>query len=146
MDLPAPIVKRLIDYREAYPAIPTKKGDFIFRNESGTPIDPDNWFSKVFVPTAVKAGLRSATAPEADEQQVGLHTLRHTYASLLINQGESIKYVSKQLGHASIQLTADLYGHLFKETSVSAMNKLALRIPTAKAGNNVVQIATGTDG
>jgi hypothetical protein len=63
---------------------------------------------------------------------------------LLINQGESIKYVGKQLGHASIQLTADLYGHLFKETSVSAMNKLAMRI--AKVGTNVVQIATGTEG
>lgn len=52
----------------------------------------------------------------------------HTYASLLINQGESIKYVSKQLGHASIQITADLYGHLFKETSVSAMRRLSMRI------------------
>ena len=50
----------------------------------------------------------------------GLHALRHTYASLLINQGESLKYVSRQLGHASIQITADLYGHLFKETSAAA--------------------------
>jgi integrase len=143
VDLPAPIVKRLLDYREQYPA---KKGDFIFRNGSGTPIDPDNWFTSVFVPTAIRAKLRSATAPEADEQQVGLHTLRHTYASLLINQGESIKYVSKQLGHASIQLTADLYGHLFKETSVSAMNKLSMRITGGVMKSNVVQIATGTEG
>jgi len=75
-----------------------------------------------------------------DEKLVGLHSLRHTYASLLINQGESIKYVSKQLGHASIQITADLYGHLFKETSVSAMNRLSMRIPVSGAK------ATGTHG
>jgi integrase len=60
---------------------------------------------------------------------MGLHALRHTYASLLINQGESIMYVSRQLGHASIQITADLYGHLFKETSLAAMKKLGASIP-----------------
>jgi hypothetical protein len=98
VDLPAPVVKRLLAYREQYRP---KKGDFIFRNESGTPIDPDNWFTSVFVPTAIKAKSRSSTAPDDDGQQVGLHTLRHTYASLLINQGESIKYVSKQLGQTS---------------------------------------------
>jgi hypothetical protein len=42
--------------------------------------------------------------------------------------------------HASTQLTADLCGHLFKETSVSAMNKLALR--GAKAVTNL----DGTEG
>jgi len=142
VDLPAPVVKRLLDYREHYPP---KKGDFIFRNESGTPIDPDNWFMTMFVPTAIRAGLRPATASgDRDEQLVGLHTLRHTYASLLINQGESIKYVSKQLGHASINITADLYGHLFKETSVSAMNKLTLRMAGAVPGSNVVEMPTGT--
>jgi integrase len=145
VDLPAPIVKRLLDYRKVYPP---KQGDFIFRNESGTPIDPDNWFSEMFVPTAVKAGLRPARAAneDTDEQLVGLHTLRHSYASLLIAQGESIKYVSKQMGHASIQITADLYGHLFKETSVSAMNKLALRMAGAVPGRNVAAISTGTEG
>jgi site-specific recombinase XerC len=58
-----------------------------------------------------------------------LHALRHSYASLLINAGESIKYVSKQLGHGSIQITADLYGHLFRETSLAAMARLGQRIP-----------------
>lgn len=38
------------------------------------------------------------------------HSLRHTYASLLLQRGESLLYVSRQLGHATIKLTADLYG------------------------------------
>lgn len=132
VDIPARIVELLAVYRESYPAL---EGDFIFRTDAGSPLDPDNWFKRSFVPTVKRAGLRA----------IGLHVLRHTYASLLINQGESIKYVSKQLGHASIQITADLYGHLFKETSVSAMNRLSMRIPGA-AAVNVVSIATGTRG
>src|SRR5882724_3406952 len=38
------------------------------------------------------------------------HRLRHTFASLLPQQGESPAYVQRQLGHASIQLTVDTYG------------------------------------
>ena len=38
------------------------------------------------------------------------HCLRHTFASLLLQQGESPAYVQRQLGHASIQLTVDTYG------------------------------------
>ena len=72
---------------------------------------------------------------------IGLHTLRHTYASLLINQGESIKYVSKQLGHASINITGDLYGHLFKETSAAAMNRLSMRIPVTEKASSTTESA-----
>ena len=38
------------------------------------------------------------------------HCLRHTFASLLLQQGESPAYVQRQPGHASIQLTVDTYG------------------------------------
>jgi integrase len=138
VDVPPRIVTMLNEYKEDYPPL---KGDYIFRTDSGAPIDGDNWFGRYFVPTAVKAKLRPEKPnPNDEEQLVGLHTLRHTYASILINQGESIKYVSKQMGHASIQITADLYGHLFKETSVSAMNRLKMRIPV------VQRQRTGTEG
>src|SRR5262249_53836170 len=42
------------------------------------------------------------------------HSLRHTYASLLLQNGESVKFVQEQLGHKSIQLTVDLYGRWAK--------------------------------
>jgi integrase len=41
-----------------------------------------------------------------------LHDTRHTFASLLLRNGVSLKVVSEQLGHSSIWLTADIYGHL----------------------------------
>ena len=125
VDLPEAIVDRLRAYRETSP--PLKKG-YMFHTHTGTPMDPDNWYKRVFVPTAERAGLRPSERDEDDGPAVTLQTLRHTYASLLINQGESIKYVSRQLGHASINITADLYGHLFRETSVSAMERLTQRV------------------
>ncbi|MBW7996933.1 MAG: tyrosine-type recombinase/integrase [Candidatus Glassbacteria bacterium] len=39
------------------------------------------------------------------------HDIRHTFASHLLSQGESPVYVKEQLGHASIQMTVDIYGH-----------------------------------
>jgi len=39
------------------------------------------------------------------------HDIRHTFASLLLSQGESPVYVKEQLGHSSIQITVDIYGH-----------------------------------
>ena len=56
------------------------------------------------------------------------HVLRHTYASLLLAQGESLAYVKDQLGHASIRLTVDLYGHLVPGGNRAAVDKLAVTI------------------
>jgi len=47
---------------------------------------------------------------EAGVKRIKLHGLRHTAASLLLSKGVSPYYVSQQLGHSSIQITADIYG------------------------------------
>jgi integrase len=59
-------------------------------------------------------------------QKYGLHALRHACASLLIDQGWQPKRLQVFLGHASIKLTFDTYGHLFKdaEGDQKAMAKL----------------------
>jgi hypothetical protein len=54
------------------------------------------------------------------------HGLRHTYASLLLQRGESLLYVSRQLGHRHINMTADLYGRW-------------LRIEPQKGGPNLLE-------
>lgn len=133
IDIPQRTLDELSMYKLGFPPL---QGDFIFRTETGSPVDPDNWTKRNLLPTVARAEIRRIT----------LHALRHTYASLLINSGESIKYVSKQMGHASIQITADLYGHLFKETSLAAMRRLEKRIPSnsrlteqARIASNVVE-------
>jgi integrase len=47
----------------------------------------------------------------AELRHIRIHDLRHTFASLLLQEGESV-YVKEQLGHASIQIIVDTYGHL----------------------------------
>lgn len=74
----------------------------IFITDEGTMVDGDNMRHRIFYPILKKAGLR----------QVRLHDLRHTFASLLIQQGAPLLYVKEQMGHHSIQVTADIYGHL----------------------------------
>ena len=52
------------------------------------------------------------------------HCMRHTFASLLLQQGESPAYVQRQLGHASIQLTVDTYGKWLPMGNKAAVNRL----------------------
>ena len=78
VDLPESIVNRLRAYQETTP--PLKK-EYIFRTTIGTPLDPDNWYKRIFVPTAERAGLRPSERDEDDGPNVGIHTLRHSYAS-----------------------------------------------------------------
>ncbi len=60
----------------------------------------------------------------AEIRQVRFHDLRHTYASHLCEQGAPPKYVQEQLGHSSIQVTMDIYSHLFPSGNRGWVDKL----------------------
>ena len=64
------------------------------------------------------------------------HSTRHTFASLLIADNQPLNYVKEMLGHHSIQMTVDVYGHLLPDQSKSAVNSLddaPIRNPSATA-------------
>jgi integrase len=61
---------------------------------------------------------------EAGLRHIRIHDLRHTFASLLLQQGESVVYVKEQLGHSSIQITVDTYGHLIPGANRAAVDGL----------------------
>jgi len=63
---------------------------------------------------------------------VRFHDLRHTFGSLKIEQGENIYYVQRQMGHSSIQVTIDIYGHLLKNRKPEAAAKTDALIFEAK--------------
>ncbi|HTQ90840.1 MAG TPA: site-specific integrase, partial [Streptosporangiaceae bacterium] len=75
----------------------------IFASEVGTPMDPDN-FSHSFARLCQRAGLGHWHP----------HELRHSGASLMLAQGTPLHVVSDVLGHASIAITKDVYGHLLE--------------------------------
>ncbi len=57
-------------------------------------------------------------------RKIRLHDLRHTFASQLIEQGAHPKYIQEQLGHASITMTMDTYGHLFPNRNRGLVDRL----------------------
>ena len=70
-----------------------------------------------------KAGLR----------EMRLHDLRHSYASLLLSQGTSPVYVKEQMGHFSISITVDIYGHWIRSGDRDAVNRLGEQITASHA-------------
>jgi integrase len=84
----------------------------------GTQIDPSN-LRKLFNRLLVDAKLR----------RVRFHDLRHNFASLLLQNGESLTYVKEQMGHSSINVTVDIYGHLVPGGNRQAVDKLDDVIP-----------------
>jgi integrase len=88
-------------------AYPPNDFDLIFPNGSGNPLNHGNMLNRHFYPALKKAKL----------PHIRFHDLRHTYASLLIAQGENIKYIQNQLGHASPVVTLTVYAHLMKSTN-----------------------------
>jgi integrase len=106
------LVSALRRHRLASPF--SEEGDPIFASERGTPLDGGNMVRRALVPALRRAGL----------PQIRFHDLRHTFASLLIAQGEHPKYISEQLGHASVQITLDRYGHLMPQSYDQAGDRL----------------------
>jgi integrase len=88
--------------------------DVVFVNRDGRMMCYYHLLPRVLHPALAKAGLR----------RIRIHDLRHTFASLLIQNGESLAYVKDQLGHGSISITVDTYGHLVPGANREAVAKL----------------------
>ena len=87
----------------------------VFPSDAETALDDSN------IRKAMLAIVRKA---EVRRHRSIVHVLRHTFGSLLIQQGESLTYVKEQMGHASIQLTVDIYGHLVPGGNRGAVDRL----------------------
>jgi integrase len=88
--------------------------EWVFISETGGKLNSSNWRNRVFNKALEKAKLR----------KIHPHVLRHTYASLLIQAGVSLAYIRDQLGHHSIKVTVDIYGHLAPEGNKAAVDFL----------------------
>jgi integrase len=96
--------------------------DLVFRTEYGTAIDPAN--------------LRHRCYKLTEESGIGRrspHELRHSAASLMLAFGVPLKVVSETLGHSSIRVTADVYGHLVDEQRSQAAEAMSLGLSQRRA-------------
>ena len=89
-----------------------RKGSKVFLL-NGDVINPDK-LSRLFKKYIIKAGLNP---------QLKFHSLRHTFASWLVQKGVSIFEVSKLLGHSDIRVT-EIYSHLRADDLLNSVNKL----------------------
>ena len=124
--------------REWKLACPKGELGLVFPNRSGKLEDHGNIITRILWPIQIAAGV---TVPVKDEKgkpvldedgkpvlqakYTGLHALRHFYASWCLNRiedgglGLPLKLVQERLGHSSIVMTSDVYGHVFKHSDDS---------------------------
>jgi integrase len=86
----------------------------VFPSEVGTPLDPDNFSHRL-----------SALCKRAGLGHWHPHELRHSWASLMLAQGTPLHVVSEVLGHTSIAITKDVYGHLMEGDRRSAAEAMS---------------------
>jgi integrase len=102
--------------REWKLACPKSEFGLVFPTGAGEVEYHSNIVTRGLAPVQVAAGV---VAKGGRAKYPGLHALRHFYASWCINRREDgglglpLKVVQHRLGHSSIQMTADVYGHLF---------------------------------
>lgn len=106
--------------------------DLVFSSGDGTPMLRPNMMWRHFMPALKAAGIEG----------IRFHDLRHTYASLLLTQGENVKYVQTQLGHSTPTITLNVYSHLLKESNQEAVYRLENTIFQA-TGNNLITNGIG---
>ena len=87
---------------------------WVFPSIDGMPLDRAN-VEKAFKRVLKHAGLPLYFTP---------HSLRHSYASLLLADEVSVAYVQEQLGHSSIKMTVDTYGRWLRKKAPGAVDRL----------------------
>ena len=93
---------------------------YIFTTEAGLPLDPRNALR------AIKAAAKAAgLAPT-----IGLHSLRHSAASVMLTRGVPLTTVSEVLGHSTATITASVYSHVAPEASRTALEVLSGAVGT----------------
>lgn len=111
IDIPKVLEVALDEWREY-----CDSSDLVFPNESGNVISKENLHKRMWKRLLECSGVSGYT----------FHSLRHHYASLLIRQDFSPKEIQQAMGHADIQTTFNIYGHLFPEDRKIRKSKIEM--------------------
>jgi integrase len=105
VELPDSVSEELRYHLDVYPA------DTIFTNKDLNPMTRASFTGNVFKPALVKSRI---------DRDTRIHDLRHSCVALLVACGAHPKTIQVRLGHASIAVTLDTYGHLFPDLDSTA--------------------------
>ena len=106
-------------------------GDLVFCTNRGTVIEHSNMLKQSLHKAQELAGITDA---KGGPKYTGMHCLRHFYASWCINRqkdgglGLPPKNVQERLGHSSITITLDTYGHLFRADDAGELDAAELSL------------------
>ena len=95
-----------------------KNADLVFTNQTGG----------YYLGTNMNGKLKRLIAGTDLPQDLHLHSLRHTHASLLINSNVAARVIADRLGHSTTKTTLDTYSHVFAESEVKAMQAVEMAI------------------
>jgi integrase len=112
LTLPTFLLKELKVWRLA---CPNSQYDLVFPNLDGQPMSHANLLQRGFYPALKRAGIR----------RIRFHDLRHTFASLMISNGEDIVRISRLMGHANASFTLNVYSHLVPREHDASGDRLA---------------------
>ena len=105
---------------------PKSEAGLVFPNAEGGVESLPNITRRGLVPIERAAGL----AGRGQKPRYGMHAFRHAAASLLIAEGWSPKRIQTVMGHSTIGVTFDVYGHLFPspDNDEKALERLQARV------------------
>jgi integrase len=122
VSLPAEMTQCLEAYCRTHGKL-TQPDRLLFEAKRRTPIHERNLVQRVFKPL-----LKGAALPN-----IRLYDLRHSFATLSLSAGLPVRWVSEQLGHASVAFTLEVYGHLLCDTRDQAAARLGMILFGAEA-------------
>lgn len=100
------ITKELVDILKEWKLLcPKSNQDIVFPNSTGGFMDPDNMIKRRFNPLVEQAGI----------QNIQFQDLRNTYAYIMLSNNATLEYVQTQMGHYSVDVTFNRYGHFIPE-------------------------------
>jgi integrase len=115
----------------------SKVDDWIFaspRTHGKFPYWPDVLLLKIIRPAARRAGI---------DKRIGWHTFRHSYASLLVSNGENVKVVQELMRHASSRFTLDVYSQARKAAKRQAQERVVQMVLPETIDDAVPSISLG---
>src|SRR3546814_14866685 len=113
--MPTPSVHREIERADHLGQRAGDPDDFVFTAPNGGPLRHTNFYGRHFKPAVVRAGIDPTSR---------FHDLRHTAAALMIAEGTHLLVVKERLGHSTITVTPDRYGHPFPSLEAALTLKL----------------------